>query len=424
MSASAADREFVGMEVDDDGGEVPYVPGAFEGASGRVDDVLEMPKQKHKCEVCSATFAHWDHFACCNKSGMLVVHQDSVLSQVHHTVKGDGFTNLAKDHEAMILTCVMCSEKVMKEKFTVTKGDGFTVTSAWRTLARRSKPNMKMSNKKLQNALQTMEDRYNRTGGDVEGKPVNIQDVYNLTESKLARGASDWVCELAICLTILFGCVECSLYPLQSSHWWRCNGTINTADGTVSGGHWRCAGCLARYSGGVAHTRRLLALGDDQEYQFFCIGSTSTIVEAKIRFLQLCQMVTVLDGKPVTMESLLECIRILNERTQRRLSSFKEVVTLAAKDPAEMQVHIFCPDTRLYLARPGQRFKALALQGETIAELDEESQNSVLDFAFGLTNWQEKWPSEPSLRKVFWALKTSKATADSREALRRIVARL
>jgi hypothetical protein len=281
-----------------------------------------------------------------------------------------------------------------------------------------------MPHKKLQNALQTMGDRINRDGGDVEGNPVNIQDVYTLTESKLTRGAADWVCELAINLTILYGCVECSVYPLQSSHWWRCNSKINTGDGTVSGGHWRCAGCLVRYSGGDGSTRRLLAIGDEQEYHFFYIGSTSTIVEAKIRFLQLCQMVTVLDGKPVTKESLLECIRILNERTQRRLSSFKEVVTLAAKDPAEMQVQIFCSDARLYLKAPGQRFKALDLKGETIEELDEVGQNSVLDFAFGLTNWQENWPSEPSLRKVFWALEVSKATADSRAALREIVARL
>jgi hypothetical protein len=211
---------------------------------------------------------------------------------------------------------------------------------------------------------------------------------------------------------------------LQSSHWWRCNSKIHTEDGTVSGGHWRCAGCLARYSDGVGATRRLLAMGDEKEYHYFHIGSTSNIVEAKIRFLQLCQMVTVLDGKPVTKESLLECIRILNERTQRRLSSFKEVVTLAAKDPAGMQVEIFCSDARLYLKAPGQRFKALDLNRETIEELDEEGQNSVLDFAFGLTNWKEKWPSEPSLRKVFWALKVSKETADSSEALRKIVAKL
>ncbi len=163
------------MEVDDE--EQPYVPGDFEGASGRVDDVLEMPKNKHTCEVCSATFAHWDHFAYCNKSGKLVVHQDSVLSQVKQMVKGDGFSNLAKDNEAMVLTCVICSEKVMKETFTVKKGDGFTVTSAWKTLARKTKPNMKMPNKKLQNALKTMGDRINRDGGDVEGNPVNIQDV-------------------------------------------------------------------------------------------------------------------------------------------------------------------------------------------------------------------------------------------------------
>jgi hypothetical protein len=90
--------------------------------------------------VCDATFAHWDHFAYCNKTGKPVFHQNSVLSQVKKTVMGDGFSNLAKDNEAVVLTCVICSEKVLKEKFTVKKGDGFTVTSTWKTLARRSKP--------------------------------------------------------------------------------------------------------------------------------------------------------------------------------------------------------------------------------------------------------------------------------------------
>jgi hypothetical protein len=421
MSASSADRTFASMEVDDV--EVPYVPGDFEGASGRVHDVLEMPKTQHKCEVCAAKYAHWDHFAYCDKSGKVVVHQDSVLSQVKQKATGKGFSNLAKGSETLVLACVICCEKQMKETYTVKKGEGFTLTSAWKTLARRTKPNMKMSNKKLQNAMQTMEDHINRDGG-VEGKAVDIKDVYTLTESKLARQAADWVCELALNLCILYGCCECGLYPLQSSFWWRCNSQINAADGTVTGGHWRCAGCLKRFSSGVGATRRLLAIGDESQYFYFYIGDTSTLVEAKLRFLQMCQMVTVLDGKPVTKETLLECIRILNERTQQRLSSFKEVVTLAAKDPSEMNVEIFCSDARLYLSAVGQRFKALDLRGETIEVLDEEGQNGVLDFAFGLTNWEEKWPAEPSLRKVFWNLKASQATKDSRAALRETVSKM
>jgi hypothetical protein len=64
------------------------------------------------------------------------------------------------------------------------------------------------------------------------------------------------------------------------------------------------------------------------------------------------------------------------------------------------------------------------LKDEAIESLDEEGQNGVLDFAFGLTNWEEKWPQEPSLRKVFWNLKVSKATADSRAALRECVSKL
>jgi ribosomal protein S27AE len=97
MSASSADRSFAGMEVD--GGEVPYVPGDFEGASGRVDDVLEMHKKQHKCEVCSATFAHWDHFAYCGKSGKVEFHQDSVLSQVKQKASNSRRSGLERrDH--------------------------------------------------------------------------------------------------------------------------------------------------------------------------------------------------------------------------------------------------------------------------------------------------------------------------------------
>ena len=424
MSASSAGRKFEGMEVDDEG--APNVPGPFEGASGRVDDVKEMPKQKqHKCEMCDGSYVHWDHFAYCDKSGKLVEHQDSVLSQVKQKVTGDGFCNLADGFtEELFLVCVICCEKMTKEKYTVKKGEGFTVTSAWKTLARRTKPKMKMPNKKLQNAMQTMEDRINRDGA-VEGKSaVDIKEVYTLTESSLARQAADWVCELALNLTILYGCIGCGVYPLMSSQWWRCNSQINKEDGTVHDGHWRCAGCLKRFAGSSGWSKRLLAIGDEQQYFYFHLGSTSTMVEAKIRFLQLCQMLTVLDGKLVTKETLYECIRTLNERTQRRLSSFKEVVTLVAKDPAECNVQIFCSDTRLYLSAPGQRFKALDLNGETIEVLDEEGQNGVLDFAFGLTDWKEKWPTEPSLRKAYWDVDKSKATADSRAALLAIMSRL
>jgi hypothetical protein len=373
--------------------------------------------------VCSAQFAHWDHFAYCGKkSGKVVPHLNSGLSQAKQHALGEGLANLATGSEALVLTCVLCCEKTMKAEYTVKKGEGFTVTSAWRTLARRTKPNMKMTNKKLQNAMQSMEDRINRDGG-VEGKPVDIKDVYTLTESKHARQAADWVCELALNLAILYGCFACGVYPLQSSFWWRCNTTINP-DGSMKGGHWRCACCCERFTAGVGSTRRLLAMGTSEQYSYFHIGDTSPLNEGKLRFLQMCQMVTVLDGKPVTKENLLECIAILNDRTQKRLSSFKEVVTLTAKDPADFNVKIFCSDTRLYLKDPGQQFQALDLSSENIEVLDDKGQTAVLDFAFGLTNWVEKWPAEQSLRKVYWQLKESREVAESTEALRVIVSKL
>jgi hypothetical protein len=402
--------------------EEPYVPGVFEGASGRVRDVLERPKLEHTCEQCAAKYEHWDHFAYCDKTGKFVYSQDTGLNQAKAMATGTGFTNLASS-DSLVLVCVICCEKKMGTQYTVQKGEGFTLTSAWRTLARRTKPNMKLQNKKLQLAMSTMEARINRNGG-VLGEMVNIKEVYALTQSTLARQASDWVSELALNLSILYGCTECGVYPLQSSSWWRCNSSINSKDGTVTGGHWRCAGCLKRFNSGIGSEMRLLALGDEREYSYYKIGNTSPTVEGKLRFLVMVQMVTEINGKPVTKEVLLECIRALNERTQRRLSSFKEVVTLKAQDPADVAVKIFCSDARLYLKSPGQLFQALDLKYESIEVLDEDGQNAVLDFAFGLTNWVEKWPKEPSLRKVFRGLEISTVQAESRGEFHRIMRRL
>jgi hypothetical protein len=410
-------------DMDGDEEEEPYLPGDFEGASGRVDDVLEMVKQKHVCQICDEEFEHWDRFAYCDSQGEPIFAQNSTLTQTKAQALGEGYSNLAVDNQLLTLTCVICCEKKMKQVFTVKKGESFTLTSAWRTLARRTKPNMALQNKKLQIALQTMEDRINRDVGP-DGVKVNIKEVYDLTKSSLARQASDWVCEVAFNLSILYGCSACGVYPLQSSSWWRCNSSIDNKTGMVTGGHWRCAGCLKRFNAGFGSEIRLLAMGDEHEYSYFQIGKTSTLVEAKLRFLVMVQMVTEINGKPVTKEVLLECIRTLNERTQRRLSSFKEVVTLTAKDPAEMNVQIFCSDSRLYLHAVGQRFQALHLKDEPIEVLDEEGQNAVLDFAFGLTNWEEKWPQEPSLRKVFRGLEISPVQVKSRAELVRIMGKL
>jgi hypothetical protein len=175
----------VDMEVD--GEEEACFPSEFEGASGSVDDVLEVPKRTHTCEVCSAKFPHWDHFAYCGKkSGNVVKHQDWGLTQAKHQALGQGPSNLATGStgsEGLVLTCVLCCEKKMQKVYTVKKGEGFTVKSAWKTIARRTKPNMKVPTSKLLHCMQRLEDRLNRDGAGVDGMPVDIHYAYKVVDS-------------------------------------------------------------------------------------------------------------------------------------------------------------------------------------------------------------------------------------------------
>jgi hypothetical protein len=395
--SSSSGESISDMEVADE--EEPYVPGVFEGASGRCRDVLNRVIQEEQCEVCASKSEHEDYFALCNQSQMPAKHQDPVfLLAADAYARGMGWCNYEIGYERTSV-CVMCCEKKMQRQYTVKKGRGLILTSEWRTLARSTKPFVKVASKKLQKAMQTMDYQINRHGGDL-GEMLNIEDVDTLTESNLAREAADWVTELADGVSILYGCTGCGMYPLKSSSWWRCNVSINSKDGRVTGGHWRCAGCLQSHSGETWPQMRLLVMGDGDGYTYFKIGRTSSDVDAKIRFLQMVRMVTPINGMPVSKEVLLNCIAHVNNGSSQ-FASFKEVVALPALDPAEMRAKIFCSDARLYLSVPGQRFQALDLKNEEPIEiLGEECLHSVMDFAFGLTNWREKWPSDPRPCKV------------------------
>jgi hypothetical protein len=159
-------------------------------------------------------------------------------------------------------------------------------------------------------------------------------------------------------------------------------------------------------------------LGDETEYSYFFIGESTSQVEAKIKFLQTCTLVKVIGEQAVTKEVLYECIEALNAKVGKHLSRFKEVTTITAGDPMVSHgVEIFCSDNRLYLNRPGQKYQALDLSQEDVEVLDEAGQNDILDFAFALTDWVERWPSQPSFRKIWWGLKVSPSTAAGHKAL-------
>jgi hypothetical protein len=398
------------MEVEP---EEAYVPDDFEGAAQR-EGTLD--RIEHKCELCSEKYLQWSCMAYLKveTKGFRMV-MDTTLSQARQSVTGE-FGNLAIEGR-VVLACVLCCERHHETHYTKASADGkgFVITSAFKEAARRTKPSMKSKKKKIQNAMACLEDRMNR---DAEpGKEVDIRKAFDLMEQSNISKAIDWVTELALTICFLYGCPNCKIVPTSSGSWFRCNATIEKMTGLISGGHWRCGHCLNRYTQGGANYR-LLVLGDPTEYHYFYIGESSPGVEAKIKFLQTCALVKVLGDQEVTKEVLYECIQALNDVVGRRLSKFKEVTTITAGDPyVSNGVHIFCSDARLYLSSPGQRYSALDLSKEDIEVLDEAGQHDILDFAFALTDWTLRWPKAPSLRKVYWGLKTSASTAAGHAAL-------
>ena len=406
------------MEVDEP--EKFYIPDDFEGAAQR-EGTLD--RTEHTCELCSAKYLQWSFMAYLMAStNAFAVVLDTTLSQARQSVVG-GFSNLA-GRGRVVLACVLCCERHHGKHYTQTAADGksFRVTSAFKDAARRTKPKMKSKSKKLANAMTCLEDRMNR---DAEpGKQVDIHKAFDFMEQSNITKAIDWVTELALTICFLYGCPSCKIVPTSSGSWFRCNATIDATTGQCSKGHWRCGSCLTRFAAvGGAHYR-LLVLGDHTEYHYFYIGESSPGVEAKIKFLQTCALVKVLGEQAVTKEVLYECIEVLNAKVGKRLSKFKEVTTITAGDPKEShEVQIFCSDARLYLSSPGQQYHALDLSQEVIEVLDEAGQHEILDFAFSLTDWAERWPNEPSFRRIWWGLKVSAYTAAGHAALVESLAR-
>jgi hypothetical protein len=346
---------------------------------------------------------------------------DTTLSQARQTVEGQ-FGNLAVQG-CVILVCVLCCERFHKTQYTENAGDGtsFKTTSKFKAAARRTKPKMKTQTAKLKFAMKNLQNRMNK--GKEAGTEIDIRTVFDALEQNNIAKAIDWVTELALTICFLYGCPDCKIVPTSSGSWFRCNASINLDTGEIKGGHWRCGKCLKRFSQGGGDYR-LLVLGDEQEYSYFYIGVSTPKVEAKIKFLQTCALVKVIGDQVVTKEVLYDCIEALNTKVGKRLSKFKEVTTITAGDPKESHgVEIHCSDNRLYLGSAGQRFQALDLSQEVIGSLDEAGQHEILDFAFALTDWIDRWPNERSYRKVYWGLQASKSREAGHAALVTALAR-
>ena len=226
---------------------------------------------------------------------------------------------------------------------------------------------------------------------------------------------------------MLYGCGNCKKWPLRSSSWWRCVQNDAREGQTCTGGHWRCASCLVRWTWKAYGDQRLLVVGapEDGEYFMSFIGCyNDAAIENRLNFLKACTALTHLGGMPVTKEALLRTIQEVNDRLERRLGCMVEVRTLKAKDPTPCQVKAYCEDARLSLERPGHAYKAIDLFGGPCPDpLRKEDLEDLLDVTAAFMNVEEAAPTQPAAKRARRELQARETYHMARGSLRAHLAR-
>ena len=172
-------------------------------------------------------------------------------------------------------------------------------------------------------------------------------------------------------------------------------------------GHWRCANCCVRW-GGDAWKERLLVIdvGDDDRFLMYYIGDeVGADEDGKIQLLKASKLVSVLDGKPVTVDTLKAAIVQCNDEAEKRLGSMACVRQLTSVHPQEKgldDVTVYCEDEALELTRPGTEYRAIdlgALQ-DTVKKLTKAELNEVLDMCAACMHVESADGLPPALRRA------------------------
>ena len=280
-----------------------------------------------------------------------------------------------------------------------------------------------MPDKKLATVLQGIQHKLEnpKDGSAPIPKTVSVEKVYETLQSQPSvRSASDFVAVFGPDMYLIYGCGGCQKYPLRSSSWYRCVrlDQANQEGGTDTKGHWRCCACLKKWDWGSGGEKRLVVVGDHEDYCMALIGEASQSVENKLNFLKACQMLTALDGRPVTKEHLLEVIKELNDTVEGKLFKFAEATTCTAQ-PVDNGCIIYCEDERLSMKRPGTTYRALDLDGrnEPLRMLEPDEQEFIIDVAAAIMNIEGGVAEGPAMKKTQQALLSNNTVRDIRHSL-------
>ena len=332
----------------------------FDGASGAS---RAEPMSLHVCRECEISRANWSAFAYVNANNQFAARLDAKTTVGIDAITGVQFTNQYSASESgIVLKCYECVGRAHGVDY-LDKANG-KLTGQWQNMAKRTKgkslPPSKI--KRICKGLQ-------RSGALENSDAPSADEAHAfLTKHQAARAATNWVPQLSEFTLLLCGCGGCKMYPLRSSCWWRAvkRDCENRPGMSRTDGHWRCANCCVRW-GGDTWKERLLVIDvgdDDDRFLMFYIGDdVGADEESKIQLLKASKLVSVLDGKPVTVDTLKAAIVQCNDEAEKRLGSMACVRQLTTVDPRQkgFDVTVYCEDEALELRRPGTEYRAIDL---------------------------------------------------------------
>lgn len=380
-SATMASLALVPVATSTDGSAVAEVIGVdpFDGASGAS---RAEPMGVHVCRECDRGCALWSAFAYVNAKNEFAARLDAKTTVGIDAITGVQFTNQYSASESgIVLKCYECVGRAHGvDYFDKAKSK---LTGHWQNKAKRTK-GTSLPSSKIQRICKGLQ----RSGALENSDAPSADEAHAfLTKHQAARAATDWVNQLSEFTFLLYGCGACKMYPLRSSCWWRAvkRDCENRPGMSRTDGHWRCANCCVRWGKDFWGERLLVIdVGDDDRFLMFYIGDeVGADEESKIQLLKASKLVSVLDGKPVTVDTLKAAIVQCNDEAEKRLGSMACVRQLTTVDPRQkgFDVAVYCEDEALELRRPGTEYRAIdlgALQ-DSMEKLTKADLNEVLD---------------------------------------------
>jgi hypothetical protein len=367
----------------------------FDGAAA---SAMEEPKL-HLCMACNKEFGRFSELAyVVPAKGHQFAHpMHSTVSRAIEKADGRPVQNKCED-EVVILACWRCCEEWHQVSYKHSDG---RLTSSWSNKSRGSK-RCSLPPAKLTRMLKAIDEKRVRVHKD-EHMP-SAEDAYKmLKESTMARAATDFITVMVDgCLSLHYGCGACMCFPLQANGWWRCSHFFEEGITHSSKGHWRCANCLDRWTAGKYEDISMFVLGDSSDHMFIMTGGLSADQKAEVNIIKGSMLLKVLNGKPVTKQSLLDAIGCLHNKAHRRLASFAEVIEFAAKDPSSTGAAMVCEDVRLSLSRVGEKVLALKPDKSSVLVATSDDLDDILATAGAFMSVESFVASSKKEKAAYW----------------------